>query len=628
MAKEKIVGIDLGTSMSAIAIMEGGKPEILPNAEGERITPSVVAFTEDNERLVGTLARRQAATNPQNTVMEIKRHMGTDYRANVAGKEYSAEEISAMILSKLKADAEDRLGGKIEKAVITCPAYFNNMQRQSTKDAGKIAGLDVARIINEPTAASLAYGLDKEKDQRILVYDLGGGTFDISILEIGDGVFEVISTGGDSMLGGKDFDDRVMEWLIAEFKGETGIDLNNDPNALQRIKDAAETAKKELSAKKETLISLPYLTADQNGPKHLERRLSRAKFEGLINNHLERSMQLVESVLKDGKMGAKDVDQVVLVGGSTRIPKVHELVEQLLPGKINKEINPDEVVALGAAIQGAVLAGEVDQIVLLDVTPLSLSIETLGGVATPLIERNTTIPTEKTKTFTTAEDGQTTVDIHVVQGERKLATDNKSLGMFKLGGIAPAPRGVPQVDVGFNIDADGILNVSATDKGTGKSSSIQIKESSRLTDEEINRMKAEAESHAEEDKKRLENIEARNQADQAVYQTEKMLEEHGDKVGDDIKQQIQDKIDVLKNLIEQEAEAGDLNRAMEELQQASMELGKKIYEEQSAEAGAETQSDTSSDEASENGASDSEPEVIDAEYVAEGDADEEEKKDE
>jgi len=622
MAKEKIVGIDLGTSMSAVAVMEGGKPEILQNAEGERITPSVVAFSEEGERLVGTLARRQAVTNPERTIMEIKRQMGTDHRINIktqaGSKAYSPEEISAMILGKLKADAEDRLGGKVGRAVITCPAYFNNMQRQATKDAGKIAGLDVARVINEPTAASLAYGLDKEKDQRILIYDLGGGTFDISLLEIGDGVFEVIASGGDSKLGGKDFDERIVAWLVTEFKADTGIDLGQDPNALQRVKDAAETAKKELSAKKETLISLPYITADQSGPKHLERRLTRAKFESLINDYLERSMRLVEGALQDAKMAVKDVDQVVLVGGSTRIPKVHELVGQMLPGKINREINPDEVVALGAAIQGAVLAGEVDQIVLLDVTPLTLSIETLGGVATPLIERNTTIPCEKTKTFTTAEDSQSTVDIHVVQGERKLAKDNKSLGMFKLGGIAPAPRGVPQVEVGFNIDADGILNVNATDKGTGKSSSIQIKESSRLSDEEIARMKAEAEGHADEDKKRLEQIEARNQADQAVYQTGKMLEEHGDKVDEGVKQDIQTKIDELKALIKQEADAGDLNRAAEALQQAAMELGKQVYQEGEAGAGstpgeAPQQATDSDDE--------QDAEVIDAEYV-DDDADE------
>ena len=617
MAKEKIVGIDLGTTMSEIAIMEGGKPEIIPNVEGERITPSVVAFTEEGERLVGTLARRQAVTNPQRTIMEIKRHMGTDFRAKIktktSSKEYSPEEISSMILGKLKADAEERLGGKITKAVITCPAYFNNMQRQATKDAGKIAGLDVARIINEPTAASLAYGLDKEKDQRILVYDLGGGTFDISILEIGDGVFEVISTGGDSRLGGKDFDDRIMDWLASEFKLDTGMDLKGDPSAMQRLKDAAESAKKELSTKKETLISLPYLTANSTGPKHLERRLTRAKFESLVNDYLERSIRMVESTLKDGKMSAKDIDQVVLVGGSTRIPRVQELVEQVLPGKINKEINPDEVVALGAAIQGAVLAGEVDQIVLLDVTPLTLSIETLGGVATPLIERNTTIPCEKTKTFTTAEDGQSAVDIHVVQGERKLAKDNKSLGMFKLGGVAPAPRGVPQIEVTFNIDADGILNVGAKDKATGKSSQIQIRETSRLTEEEIKRMKSEADQHAEEDKKRLEQIEARNQADQAVYQTEKLLAEHGEKVSSAVKQTIQTKIDQLKELLKGEADASDLNRAVEELQQATLELGKQIYQGAGSPGATDGgKSDASSDERK---SQDADAEVIDAEVV-------------
>ncbi len=625
MAKEKIIGIDLGTSMSAMAVMEGGKPEIIPNAEGDRITPSVVAFTDEDERLVGTLARRQAITNPERTIMEIKRYMGTDHRVHVktqAGKkDYSPEEISAMVLGKLKKDAEDRLGGPVGKAVITCPAYFNNMQRQSTKDAGKIAGLEVARIINEPTAASLAYGLDKETDQRILVYDLGGGTFDISILEIGDGVFEVVSTGGDSHLGGKDFDDRIMDWLVEEFKGESGIDLRQDASAMQRLKDAAENAKKELSSKKETLISLPYLTADQSGPKHLERRLSRARFEQLINDYLDETFQLIESTLKDAKMTAKDVDQVVLVGGSTRIPKVQEMIEQMVPGKINREINPDEVVALGAAIQGAVLAGEVDQIVLLDVTPLTLSIETLGGVATPVIERNTTIPAEKTKTFTTAEDGQSAVDIHIVQGERKLAKDNKSLGTFKLSGIAPAPRGVPQIEVGFNIDADGILNVNAKDKATDKTASIQIKETSRLSEDEIKRMKAEAESHAEEDEKRVEHIEARNQADYAVYQAEKLLEEHGDKVEQNVKDDVQAKVDALKDLMKQDADTADLHRAMEELKEASMEIGKGMYQQETgAAAGGEAGSE---EEPSSDGAGD-EDEVIDAEVVKD---DEDESKD-
>jgi molecular chaperone DnaK len=616
MAKEKIVGIDLGTTFSAIAIVEGGKPEIIPNSEGERITPSVVAFTEDGERLVGTLARRQAITNPARTVLEIKRRMGTDHRVKIKSdgtvKEYSPEEISAMILQKLKADAEERLGHKITKAVITCPAYFNNMQRQATKDAGRIAGLEVMRVINEPTAASLAYGLDKEGEQTILVYDLGGGTFDVSILEIGEGVFEVVATGGDNQLGGKDFDERIMDWLLEEFKAETGIDLRGDPAAMQRLKEAAENAKKELSTKKETVINLPYITADQTGPKHLERKLTRAKLESLIGDLLERTISLLKQTLKEAKMTEKDIDQIVLVGGSTRIPKVQELIEQVIPGKINKEINPDEVVALGAALQGAVLAGEIDEIVLLDVTPLTLSIETLGGVATPLIEKNTTIPCEKTRVFTTAEDGQTTVDIHVVQGERKLAKDNKSLGRFQLTGIPPAPRGVPQIEVKFAIDADGILNVTAKDLGTGKSASIVIKESSRLTEEEIKRMQKEAEEHAEEDRRRLEEIETRNEADQLVYMTEKSLREYGDKVSDESRRRIQAKIDELKDLLKREASVAELRQAMEELRQASFELGQQIYQKQAEAAGAGTAEST-------DGAEGKKDEYVEAEYEKEDD---------
>jgi molecular chaperone DnaK len=580
--KEKIVGIDLGTTLSEIAIVEGGKPEIILNAEGERTTPSAVAFTDDGERLVGKLARRQAITNPDRTVLEIKRKMGTDYRVKIpmkAGtKTYSPEEISAMILQKLKNDAEERLGRKIKKAVITCPAYFDNTQRQATKDAGQIAGLEVMRVINEPTAAALAYGLDKQGDQTILVYDLGGGTFDISLLEIGEGVFQVIATGGDTQLGGKDFDQRIMDWLVGEFKGETGIDLSKDRAALQRLKDAAEAAKQELSFKQETEINLPYISADQTGPKHLLRKLTRAKFESMVNDYLERTIALVQQTLKDAKRTEKDIDQIVLVGGSTRIPKVQQLVEQALPGKVNKEINPDEVVALGAAIQGAALAGEIDEIVLLDVTPLTLSIETLGGVATPLIEKNTTIPTEKTKTFTTAEDGQTTVDIHVVQGERKLAQDNKSLGRFQLTGIAPAPRGIPQIDVSFAIDADGILNVTAKDRATGKAASIAIRESSRLSEAERKRMQEEAESHAEEDKRKLEEIETRNQADQLVYASEKTLREFGDKVNAETKSKVQRAVDDLKATLKREASAVELRQAMEALRQVSLELGQQIYQ--------------------------------------------------
>ena len=590
MAKEKVVGIDLGTTMSAIAIVEGGRPEIIPNAEGERITPSVVAFTEDGERLVGRLALRQAITNPERTVMEIKRKMGTDYRVkiqtNAWTKEFSPEEISAMILQKLVKDAEERLGHPIKKAVITCPAYFDNTQRQATKDAGKIAGLEVLRIINEPTAAALAYGLDKEKDQTILVYDLGGGTFDVSILEIGEGVFEVVATGGDNQLGGKDFDERIMNWLIEEFKEETGIDLRGDAAAMQRLKEAAENAKKELSSKKETVIHLPYITADASGPKHLEKKLTRAKLESLIGDLLERTIDLLHQTLKEAKMTEKDIDQIVLVGGSTRIPKVQQLIEEAIPGKINKEINPDEVVALGAALQGAVLSGEIDEIVLLDVTPLTLSVETLGGIATPIIEKNTTIPCEKTRVFTTAEDGQTTVDIHIVQGERKLAKDNKSLGRFQLTGIPPAPRGVPQIEVKFAIDADGILNVTAKDLGTGKSASIVIKETSRLSEEEIERMRKEAEEHAEEDRRKVEEIETRNQADQLVYMTEKSLKEYGDKVSAATRQNIEAKLKELRELIEKEAPVADLRRAMEELRQASFELGQQIYQQQQAAAAA------------------------------------------
>ncbi|HEC63440.1 MAG TPA: molecular chaperone DnaK, partial [Candidatus Acetothermia bacterium] len=486
---EKVIGIDLGTTNSCAAIVRGGRPEVIPNAEGDRVTPSAVAFTESGEMLVGKLAKRQAILNPERTVLSIKRKMGTDHRVRISldgqVKEYSPEQISAFILQKIKRDAEEFLGGKIQKAVITVPAYFNNLQRQATKDAGKIAGLEVLRIINEPTAAALAYGLDRGGEQKIVVYDLGGGTFDVSILELGEGVFEVVATDGDTQLGGDDFDRRVMDWLIEEFKRDTGIDLRNDPAALQRLRDAAEQAKIELSSRMETQISLPYITADASGPKHLEKTLTRAKLESLIEDLLQRTMRIVDAALSAAKLTPEDIDQVVLVGGSTRIPKVQELVAKKFgKAKINKEINPDEVVAMGAAIQAAILAGEMDEIVLLDVTPLTLSIETLGGIATPIIERNTTIPVERTKTFTTAEDYQTQVEIHVVQGERKMAADNKSLGKFVLSGLPPAPRGVPQIDVTFSIDADGILHVKAKDRATGKEAAITIKETSRLTPEE------------------------------------------------------------------------------------------------------------------------------------------------
>ena len=532
--KEKIIGIDLGTTNSCVAVLEGGSPEVINNTEGERTTPSVVAFTDSNERLVGRLAKRQTITNPKHTIASIKREMGTDHLVKIAhaGKttSYSPEQIAAMILQKLKKDAEEYLGSKVNKAVITVPAYFNDAQRQATKDAGKVADLEVLRIINEPTAAALAYGLDKREEQTILVYDLGGGTFDVSILEIGDGVFEVIATDGDTQLGGDDFDRRIMDWLKEEFRKDTGIDLTNDPSALQRLKDAAEAAKMELSSRMETTINLPYITADAGGPKHLEKKLTRAKFEQMVDDLLQRAVQIVDATLHEANKKTDQIDQVILVGGSTRIPKVQELIAARVPGKVNKEINPDEVVACGAAIQGGVLGGEVDEIVLLDVTPLSLSIETLGGIATPLIERNTTIPTEKTKTFTTAENNQPTVEIHVVQGERKMATDNKSLGKFQLTGLPPAPRGIPQIDVTFNIDANGILNVTAKDKATEKSASIAITESSRLDESEIEKMRREAEEHAEEDKKKAEEVEVRNQADQLVYSVEKALSDLGEKV--------------------------------------------------------------------------------------------------
>jgi len=616
--KEKIIGIDLGTTNSCVAVLEGGTPEIITNAEGERITPSVVGFTADGERLIGRLAKRQAITNPTNTVSSIKREMGTDHRTKIStdGKttEYSPEEISAMILQKLKRDAEAHLGGTVTKAVITVPAYFNDSQRQATKDAGRIAGLEVARIINEPTAAALAYGLEKQHDQTILVFDLGGGTFDVSVLDIGDGVFDVLSTDGDTRLGGDDFDQRIVDWLVEEFRKDTGVDLTADPSAMQRLKDAAEAAKKELSSRMETTINLPYITADASGPKHLEKKLSRAKFEGMIDDLLQRTIQTVDGALREAKKTADGIDQVVLVGGSTRIPKVQELIASRIPGKINREINPDEVVAGGAAIQGGVLAGEVDEIVLLDVTPLTLSIETLGEVATPLIERNTTIPTEKTKTFTTAQDNQPAVQIHVVQGERKMASDNKSLGTFQLDGIPPAPRGIPQIDVTFNIDADGILHVTAQDKATSKSASITITESSRLDDDEIEKMRKDAEEHAEEDKQKYEQTEVRNQADQLIYAVEKAMSDLGEKVDAAKRSEVEDQIRRLKEKLEQGAGLEDLRQAVEELTKASQEIAQQAYQQTQADAGAATSSTGASTEAEPGTQDDDGGEYIDAEY--------------
>ncbi len=609
--REKIIGIDLGTTNSCVAVLEGGAPEVITNTEGERVTASVVAFTDTGERLVGRLAKRQAITNPKHTVASIKREMGTDYRVKIEldGKveEYTPEQISAMILQKLKKDAGEHLGGKVKKAVITVPAYFNDSQRQATKDAGRIAGLEVMRIINEPTAAALAYGLDKTEEQTILVFDLGGGTFDVSILEIGEGVFEVVATDGDTRLGGDDFDRRITDWLVEEFRKDTGIDLASDPSAMQRLKDAAEAAKMELSSRKETTINLPYITADATGPKHLEKKLTRAKFEQMIEDYLNRTINVVEATLHEAGKSADDIDQVILVGGSTRIPKVQELISSRIPGKINREINPDEVVAAGAAIQGGVLAGEVDEIVLLDVTPLTLAIETLGEIATPLIERNTTIPTEKTKTFTTAADNQPSVEIHVLQGERKMAADNKSLGKFQLTGLPPAPRGIPQIDVTFNIDSDGILNVAAKDKATAKNASITIKDSSRLDESEIERMRREAEEHSEEDKKKAEEIEVRNQADQLVYSVEKTLVDLGEKVTQDKRGEIEDHLRRLKEKLSQNANMEEIRQAMGKLSKSSQQLAEEAYK-QAASQKEEPSDASKGDDDEGNG------DYIDAEY--------------
>nr|MBP6086998.1 molecular chaperone DnaK [Pelolinea sp.] len=566
----KIIGIDLGTTNSAVAVMSGGEPMVIPTAEGERLCPSVVAINKNGERIVGRAARNQAIVNPENTIFSIKRFMGRKYkdpevqrtisrvpykvteaangdvRVVMGGKEYSPPEISAMILGKLKKDAEAYLGETVTKAVITVPAYFNDAQRNATKDAGKIAGLEVLRIINEPTASSLAYGLDKKKSETIAVYDLGGGTFDISILEVGDGVFQVKSTSGDTFLGGDDYDQRIMDYLIEEFKKEQGMDLRNDRQALQRLKEAAEKAKIELSTVMETEINLPYLTADASGPKHLVMKLTRAKVEQLTNDLTEKTIQPVKQALKDAGLKPEDINEVVLVGGMTRMPSVQDVVRKLFNKEPHKGVNPDEVVAVGAAIQAGVLGGDVKDVLLLDVTPLTLSIETLGGVATPLIERNTTIPTRKSQIFSTAGDNQTQVEINVLQGERPMAADNKSLGRFILDGIPPAPRGVPQIEVTFDIDANGILNVTAQDKATGRSQKITITASSGLTEEEVERMKREAELHAEEDRKRKELIEVRNNADNAAYTAEKFLRENGDKIGEAEKTGISEKVAQLR----------------------------------------------------------------------------------
>uniref|UniRef100_A0A7C4M061 Chaperone protein DnaK n=1 Tax=candidate division CPR3 bacterium TaxID=2268181 RepID=A0A7C4M061_UNCC3 len=612
----KIIGIDLGTTNSAIAVMRGGKAEIIPNSEGNRTTPSIVAVTKTGERLVGQIAKRQAVTNSDNTVFSVKRFIGRSYSdketqkdikdmpyhiekgpndsvmVKMGDKTYSAPEISAMVLGKLKADAEAFLGEKVTEAVITVPAYFNDAQRQATKDAGKIAGLDVKRIINEPTAAALAYGLDKKNNEQIAVYDLGGGTFDVSILEIGDGVFEVKSTNGDTHLGGDDFDQKIIDWLIAEFKKSDGIDLSTDKMALQRLKEAAEKAKHELSSAMETDVNVPFITADSAGPKHLNIKMTRAKLEELVGDLIEATLKPCEKALKDAGLKASDIDEVIMVGGQTRMPAVVEAVKKFFGKDPHQGVNPDEVVAIGAAIQGGVLGGDVKDVLLLDVTPLSLGIETLGGVCTKLIERNTTIPASKSQIFSTAADNQPSVEINVLQGEREFAADNKSLGRFILDGIAPAPRGVPQIEVTFDLDANGILNVKAVDKGTGKEQKITIQGSSGLSKEEVEKMAKEAELHAEEDKKRKEAVEIKNMAENMIYQTEKTIRDNGDKIDETTKKEVEEKITALKEATKSD-DTEDIKKKTDELMASAQKIGEQIYKQKqdqaqaSPEAGAE-----------------------------------------
>ncbi|MDO8841184.1 MAG: molecular chaperone DnaK [Methanocalculus sp.] len=577
MAGEKILGIDLGTTFSCMAIMEGGAPKVIPNSEGTRTTPSVVAFAKDGERLVGSVAKRQAVANTSRTTASIKRKMGTDFTVNIDDKKYSPQEISAMILQKLKVDAEAYLGEKITKAVITVPAYFNDAQRQATKDAGKIAGLEVLRIINEPTASSLAYGLDKEGESTVLVYDLGGGTFDVSILTLGDGVFEVLSTNGINHLGGDDFDNRIIDFLVDDFKKKEGVDLRKDPVAMQRMKDASERAKIDLSTLQKTNINLPYITTSDSGPKFLDVDLTRAKFEQLIGDLVEKTIDPVKNALKDASLEAKDITHVLLVGGSTRVPLVVETVRRLLGKEPDKGINPDECVALGAAIQGAVLTGEAKDVVLLDVTPLTLGIETLGNIATAIIERNTTIPTRKSQIFSTAADGQTSVEIHVVQGERQFARDNFSLGRFQLTGIPPAPRGVPQIEVTFDIDANGIVHVSAKDLGSGKEQSITISGRKDLKNDEIEKMVKDAQLYEEEDKKKREEIEIRNNADMAAYSAEKLIKESGDKIDEEDKTSIEVAVSGIRTALEGE-DTVVIKEKMDALQEAVFKVTTKLYQ--------------------------------------------------
>ena len=611
----KTIGIDLGTTNSVVAVMEGGKPTVIANAEGMRTTPSIVGFSKTGERLVGQLAKRQAILNPDKTVASIKRHMGEDYKKNIDGKDYTPQEISAMILRKLADDASTYLGEKVTSAVITVPAYFNDAQRQATKDAGKIAGLDVLRIVNEPTAAALAYGLEKDKSEKVLVFDLGGGTFDVSILEIGDGVHEVLSTSGDTHLGGDDFDQKIMDWICAEFKKQEGMDLSGDKQAMQRIKEAAEKAKCELSSVVETNINLPFITADANGPKHLDLNLTRAKFEELSYDLLERCKKPVEQALSDAGLSKNEINEVVLVGGSTRIPAVQQLVKEYTGKDPNQSVNPDEVVAVGAAVQAGVLAGEVKDIVLLDVTPLTLGIETMGGVMTALVPRNTTIPVSKSQIFSTAENNQTAVDINVLQGERPMSRDNKSLGMFRLEGIAPAMRGIPQIEVTFDIDANGIVNVSAKDKATNKEQKITITNSSNLSEEDIDKMVKEAEANAAEDKKKKEGAEIKNNANSLIASADRLKNDFAGKIAEDDAKKMDEQKEALKKALDEDKSADELKKLSEELQQTMFSISQKAYEAASKD-GDSAQTESSSDNNSSDN-NNNDDDVIDAEYVKE-----------